>query len=174
MDIIQKNNFVINKRGFIFDINLMQFTPMKRTIFVDDENFYLPFPYLLFQFCCERDSKFGYLSVAFTSKPIISLDQIIYFPWLSNIYSDDWSVCLVREKLSNIKSAINRFWNSSFDGDEEWEGDEVREDVVGSYENWARLSLNAVCERVSKGRRVGTVKKFLNDSDIDWSRYEVF
>jgi hypothetical protein len=147
------------------NVYLMQFPPMKRTIFVGGKSFYLPFPCLFFQYY------FRSLSVAFSPEPITSLKQTVYFPWLPNISSDNWVVCLGRNE-SNIKSAINIFWNSffdsDFDGDDggdddiDWEGSEVREDVVGSYKNWARLSLNTVCKRVFKINRTMNVKQFLN------------
>jgi hypothetical protein len=119
---------------------------MKRTVFVGKKNFYVPFPYMLFQL--RYGYGYRYLSLAFSPESIISLEQIVYFPWLPNVSSADWPVCLGK-KVLGIKSAINRFWNSPFQ-DDEWVGDIIREKVVGSYRNWARLSLDTVCKRVSK------------------------
>jgi hypothetical protein len=148
---MQKCQYKRNGRN----VYLMQFPPTKRTIFVGEKSFYLPFPYLLFQYY------YGSLSLAFSQEPITSLDQIICFPWLSNTYLNDWYVCLGDVESPNIKSAINRFWNSSFYESYGWVGDTVRKKVVGSYNNWSKLSLNTVCKRVSKIENRMNVRQFL-------------
>jgi hypothetical protein len=145
----------------------MQFPPMKRTIFIEDKSFYLPFPYLLFKFRGGGIFWGGYLSLAFSPEPIISLEQIVYFPWLPNVGSEDWSVCLGK-KVLDIKSAINVFWNSSFQNDR-WRGNVVRKKVVGSYKNWARLSLDTVCKKTSNQHSLYETRRFLDcDTKLEW------
>jgi hypothetical protein len=157
------------------NVYLMQFPPRKRTIFVGDKSFYLPFKTMGRTPPVCRNLKIGNLSVAFVSKHITSLDQIVCLPWLPNIYSDG-SVCFGSVESQNIKSATNRFWNSSFQapyGDIlGWEGDIIRRRIVGSYENWARLSLNAVCERISKKDNLKmSVSQFLHyDAKLEWKQ----
>jgi hypothetical protein len=148
------------------NVYLMQFPPMKRTIFVGDKSFHLPFPNMIFKYYS------GELSLAFSSEPITSLEQIVSFPWLPNVGLGDWSVCLGEYYISNMKLAINRFWNSSFSpcAFSVWFGDTIRIKVVGSYKNWARLSLDTICKRVSKtGNRTKNVSQFLHyDAKLKW------
>jgi hypothetical protein len=158
----------------LYEGELMQFPPMKRTIFIRrkffnwfpiQRRFYLPFPYMLFHFFKRAQEDWGRLSVAFASKPITSLEeQIICFPWLPNVCTSDWYVCLGEEKLPNIKSAINVFWNSPFTDEQHWRGSKAVKDIVGSYKKWGKFNTQTICEKVFLARSGKSVKGFLVSS----------
>lgn len=106
------------------EIEIWEQPPNKRTIIIDDEKFFIQFPYVIF--CIRRFGNYYYyyLSV-FGSKESVINDRCLIFPLpLPNI-KDNGVTCMGHPLVikPNIKELVNEFWNSSFKRGEVRSGD---------------------------------------------------
>jgi hypothetical protein len=117
---------------------IREYQPVKRTIvYREDEyceykekTYLLQFPTMLFMW------NRGRLHVAFTKRPIKSLDDLVYCPPMGNIY-DDWAVCGCNS--GSLTGSIKIFWRSEFTDDGEAGIDALNNAFNGRYGSWKRI-----------------------------------
>jgi hypothetical protein len=91
---------------------LREYEPVKRTIFVRGDRdraldeYFVQFPTTLFGLTAH-----GFV-VAFSDKPVASLDDTVYCPCIPNAHGNAWWICGCQ--TSSISHSIEVFWTSAF------------------------------------------------------------
>jgi len=137
-----------------------EYEPMKRSITIGNgREFLLQMPYMLFMRV--RDTLF----VAFSSKKITSMKDVIYCATLGNVYPS-WQVCGC-SGTSSMQEAIDVFWKSKFTNDG-MAGPGALRKVFNTYNEWSKLELETIIEKIEKNDPTHmTFQKFLM---LPWSR----
>ena len=131
-----------------------EYSPTKRTITIGNgRQFLLQFPYVIFL------RMNGILFVAFSLKPIKSLNDKVYCASLGNIYPY-WNVCGCG--ADDINTAIQIFWESRFTQDG-GAGPHSLAAIFGTYREWQQLkSLRTITTKIRQlSKDVKTFEEFL-------------
>jgi hypothetical protein len=132
----------INPWGEISPLSCWVEKPCKRTILVSGKSYYLQFPYIVW-FIAKKD-----VSLAFTDTDQVIENTPVYFPPLPNVFLPYFSAC-GGSRIANIQEAVNDFWQSEF-RDYNYSSCDIStlEKTFGSLENWSRLSLDEVMQKM--------------------------